>query len=305
MVHALLITPLAKGLFHRAVAQSANPLHNLMGLRGLAEQEAEGRTVMTHFGAESLTELRAMSAEALQEKASQYPGGGRFPGYPTALTLDGYIFTGTDLDVYKQGSQNDVPFLTGSVTGDADLFAGSEPVSLAQYQENATTEYGNKVPEFLALYPATNDDEATFMKNNVVVIHRMNMLIYTLAQARAIKGASATYMYYFTRPMPAGNGVSPYGAFHTADVPCITRADGSPEAWLRLIEKTPIGSMRTRGVAYQDYQSLLKEAQKHSPIPLLVPANMESGAAELRGYGTDFPWSMATGAANDEAPDED
>ncbi|MEZ4727094.1 MAG: hypothetical protein R3E79_08175 [Caldilineaceae bacterium] len=34
-------------------------------------------------------------------------------------------------------------------------------------------------------------------------------------------------------------------------------------------------------------------AQTHSPIPLLVPANMEHGASELGGYGTDFPWPMA------------
>ncbi|MEZ4657272.1 MAG: glycoside hydrolase family 3 N-terminal domain-containing protein, partial [Caldilineaceae bacterium] len=58
--------------------------------------------------------------------------------------------------------------------------------------------------------------------------------------------------------------------------------------------------MRVRGIAAQDYRALLQETQKHSPIPLLVAANMESGAAELRGYGADFPWPMAAGAANDE-----
>lgn len=86
-----------------------------------------------------------------------------------------------------------------------------------------------------------------------------------------------------------------------AQLICITLPDSSPDSWLRLIEKTPIGAMRTRGVAAQDYRALLQETQKQSPIPLLVPGNMEAGASELRGYGTDFPWPMAAGAANDEA----
>lgn len=86
-----------------------------------------------------------------------------------------------------------------------------------------------------------------------------------------------------------------------AQLMCITLPGGAPDPWLRLIEKTPIGAMRVRGVSAQDYRALLQETQKHSPIPLLVPANMEHGAAELAGYGTAFPWPMAAGAANDEA----
>jgi beta-N-acetylhexosaminidase len=86
-----------------------------------------------------------------------------------------------------------------------------------------------------------------------------------------------------------------------AQLLCISQGESSTEYWLRLIEKTPIGSMRARTKSAQAYQALLMEAQKHVPIPLLVPANMEHGAAELGGYGTDFPSAMAAGAANDEA----
>lgn len=59
--------------------------------------------------------------------------------------------------------------------------------------------------------------------------------------------------------------------------------------------------MRARTNSAESYRALLAETQARSPIPLLVPANMEHGAAELGGYGTDFPWAMAAGAANDEA----
>ena len=86
-----------------------------------------------------------------------------------------------------------------------------------------------------------------------------------------------------------------------AQLLCISQFHDSREYWLRLIEKTPIGSMRARAESAEAYRDLLLEIQQHSPIPLLIPANMEHGAAELRGYGTDFPWAMAAGAANDEA----
>lgn len=86
-----------------------------------------------------------------------------------------------------------------------------------------------------------------------------------------------------------------------AQLLCISQGESSPEYWLRLIEKTPIGSIRARTRSAPAYQELLAAAQAHSSIPLLVPANMEHGAAELGGYGTDFPWAMAAGAANDEA----
>ena len=81
---------------------------------------------------------------------------------------------------------------------------------------------------------------------------------------------------------------------------CISQGQDSKEYWLRLIEEKQIGSMRARTRSAQTYRELLIEAQKHSPIPLLVPGNMESGAAELRGYGTEFPPQMAAGAAGDE-----
>ncbi|MEZ4863868.1 MAG: glycoside hydrolase family 3 N-terminal domain-containing protein [Caldilineaceae bacterium] len=86
-----------------------------------------------------------------------------------------------------------------------------------------------------------------------------------------------------------------------AQLLCVSQGESAPEYWLRLIEKTPVGSIRARTRSAQAYRELLTAAQNHSPIPLLIPANMEHGASELGGYGTDFPWPMAAGAANDEA----
>lgn len=82
---------------------------------------------------------------------------------------------------------------------------------------------------------------------------------------------------------------------------CISQFNDSREYWLPLMEKTPFGAVRGRSETAEGYRSFLSELQQNAPVPLLAPANMEHGAAEIRGYGTDFPWAMGMGAANDEA----
>lgn len=86
-----------------------------------------------------------------------------------------------------------------------------------------------------------------------------------------------------------------------AQLLCISQFNDAREHWLPLIEKTPFGAARARSKTAPAYRDFLTLLQQHSDIPLLVPANMEHGAAEIAGYGTDFPWAMGMGAANDES----
>lgn len=73
------------------------------------------------------------------------------------------------------------------------------------------------------------------------------------------------------------------------------------EQWLAFLAKVPVGAMSARVPSADAYRSLLTELNAASPVPLLVIANMEHGAAEIPGYGTDFPQLMAAGAANEPA----
>jgi len=81
---------------------------------------------------------------------------------------------------------------------------------------------------------------------------------------------------------------------------CLSQFHDAREYWLPLLDKIHFGAVRGRSATAASYRSFLAEMQQNSPIPLLVPANMEHGAAEIPGYGTDFPWPMGMGAANDE-----
>lgn len=71
--------------------------------------------------------------------------------------------------------------------------------------------------------------------------------------------------------------------------------------WLAFLESTPAGAMSARVSSAATYRTLLAELQQAMPVPLLVLANMEHGAAEWPDYGVNFPMLMAAGAANDTA----
>lgn len=80
----------------------------------------------------------------------------------------------------------------------------------------------------------------------------------------------------------------------------VSRPVEEVDAWLRLVEQSPVGCMSVRTRAAATYRQIIDAVQRHAAIPLLVVANMEHGASEWPDYGADFPLLMAAGAADDE-----
>jgi para-nitrobenzyl esterase len=223
-VNVLLLSPLATGLFQRAIPQSFNLLNRKMPT--LSEMEASGMEsaitdnngtpmdqsddrVISTFGSKSLAEMRAMRAEDMLAIS-----------FPSSPNVDGYVLPADTLEVLKAGHQNDVPVLSGMVEGDAMLFSGrfgGQPVNLEAYLESAREKYGEYADRFLALYPADNDAEAVAQKRKSALDH-LNVLSYYSGKTRSIKGKTDTFFYYFTHVMPGPQSAT-HGAFHTADVP--------------------------------------------------------------------------------------
>jgi para-nitrobenzyl esterase len=223
-VNVLLLSPLAKGLFHGAIPQSFNLLNRKMPT--LSEMEAAGLEsaitdnngtpmdqsddrFITAFGSNLLPEMRAMSAKDLLAVS-----------FRSSPNVDGYVLPDDMLGVLKAGHQNDVPVLIGMVEGDAMLFSGEfggQPVNLERYLKSATEKYGEYADKFLALYPANNDAEAS-AQNRENSLDNLNVPSYYSGKARSIKGKTNTYIYFFTHVMPGPQSAT-YGAFHTADVP--------------------------------------------------------------------------------------
>ena len=206
-VTALIASPLAKGLFHKAIPQSGGLLSNMLS-QNLAKAEESGLNFMKKANANSIADLRKKSADELQ-KLSNDQTLGRF-----GTTMDGYVLP-TDLRAYfKKGLHNQTPLLAGWVTGDGS-FLGDAKMTVEDYKKEAQTKYGDKADTYLSIFPATTDDEVKKAKQKMTLLGFAGLPAHLLAGFNTQK----SYMYQFGHVPPDKPNFPNYGAFHTSEVP--------------------------------------------------------------------------------------
>lgn len=206
-VNALIATPLSKGLFHKAIPQSGGLLSGMLS-QNLEQAESRGSKFMELAKANSIADLRKIPAEELQ-KLSGNREAGRF-----GITMDGYVLPADILAHFKNGKHNQVPLLTGWVTGDGS-FLGESKMTLEEYKKEAQTKYGDRVNEYLRIFPASTNDEVKSMKQKQMLINFAAMPSHLLA----LYTQQPAYVYQFSH-IPTNKPDSPdYGAFHTSEVP--------------------------------------------------------------------------------------
>jgi para-nitrobenzyl esterase len=206
-VSALVASPLTKGLFKRAIAQSGGLLSGRFALP-MKDAEEAGRTIQKNAGAANIAELRKKSAEEMQEISGKIPFGTFAP------ILDGY-FLPTDLQGhFAKGLHQDVSVLTGWVTGDGSLF-GSDNISVDQYKEQAKKQFGSMADSFLAIFPGNNAAE---IKSSQLKFGMLQFAGFP-AHRWAMYNQQPVFIYE-DRFVPTDKpGFPNYGAFHTSEVP--------------------------------------------------------------------------------------
>lgn len=223
-VHSLIASPLARGLFHRAIVQSGGSSVGgggiSLGSRTLAEAEGDGVKFAEAKGASSLADLRAMPWQKLTEAPPAPAGGGAAPRLRFAPIVDGYVLPAPVRDVVAQGRHNDVPVLTGANVGElGGLSAPQAPVTRETFAARARQLYGAAADEFLQLYPAATDEEAAAAQ---VKSSREQALIsmYLWARERAKTSKTPAFTYLWDHALP-GPDAARFGAFHTSEVPYV------------------------------------------------------------------------------------
>jgi para-nitrobenzyl esterase len=201
-VAAMVGSPEAKGLFIRAAAQSGA----WMGLsiakqKTMAEAEAQGKTAA---GTHSIAELRAMSTADVSQNLTVEA--------PRWMLVDGWIIPEDQSITYAKGKQNDVDILVGS-NRDEGTFFGRGNVTAEQARMGAEQTYGSLAPDFLKLWPASTDAEAS-ASGLASSRDEVGWHMRTWAELQTKKGRKA-YVYYFTH-VPPGGGAR--GATHTAEI---------------------------------------------------------------------------------------
>jgi len=131
-VHSLLASPMARGLFHKAIAQSGGSRDSVLTARPMREDgvdpnypvsaETIGMQFARSMGIEgtdeaALVKLRSLSSEEVLRGAPAQPGA-RGPSYETTPILDGKLVTETAETAYRAKRQPRVPIIVGSNSAD-------------------------------------------------------------------------------------------------------------------------------------------------------------------------------------------
>lgn len=221
MVGALVGSPQAKGLFHRAILQSGGYMGLQMG-RTTTTEDAQGRgaKALEAAGLKTLAELRAKPLAELPNL-----GG-------AGLVIDGYLIPEDLSTIFLSGRQNSVDLLAGSNKDENTFFGGGgggrggrggaapappAPGALVeQYIAASRKTYGELADQFLKLYPATTNEEVAIARAQAQN-DEINWNMRQSAALQAKKGKKA-YAYFFTRVPLRDGKPQPNGATHTAEI---------------------------------------------------------------------------------------
>jgi para-nitrobenzyl esterase len=211
----LMISPPARGLFAKAIAESSYTISTAELKRarfGAPAAEAVGVYLMGKLDAASINDLRAMDAGQLTVRAAAV-------GYAPSGVIDGHILPRQLVEAFDRGEQAPVPLLVGFNSGEIRslrVLAPRPPANAAAYEGAIHDRYGDLADAFLALYPSSNLEES------ILAATRDGLYGWT-AERLAIKqtalGQSA-YLYIFDHGYPAENAAGLH-AFHASEVPYV------------------------------------------------------------------------------------
>lgn len=209
----LMASPKARGLFDKAIAQSAYMV-SVPALRtplnGHPPAEAIGAAVQKAVGAVDLAALRAMAPGDLVAKA---PAAGFYP----QGTVDGVILPRQVTDTFDRGEQAAVPLLVGFNQGEIRSLRRlmpPAPADGAAYEKTIRASYGVDADRFLAAYPSADVEESMLAATRDALY---GWTAQRMADAQVRKGQPA-YLYLFDHGYPSADEAGLH-AFHASEIP--------------------------------------------------------------------------------------
>lgn len=225
----LMTAPEARGLFHKAIAQSAYMV-SAPALRdkrnGMTPAEQQGLALAASLGAPDIGALRAMDAKDIANKA---PASGYFP-FPN---IDGKTVPRQLVDSFDRNEQAPVPILAGFNSGEIRslrFLLPKPPANADAYEAAIRASYGEFADAFLARYPAKNMEES--------MLAATRDAMYGWTAQRLVSNQSAlglpAYLYYFDHGYPATQKWNLH-AFHAAELPFVFDTAGrTPPLWPKI-----------------------------------------------------------------------
>jgi para-nitrobenzyl esterase len=224
----MMTSPLARGLLHRAIMQSASTggllIHLDRPVISFMSAEAAGEAFakkVTGDSEDPIQELRALSPDELYSALRKFP---EFDTY-TYPVIDGYVLRKSVLQAFLDGDQARVPLLVGSNSdegsllyslGDDALYGSSPgPETADAYTQYLRDSLGTNTEKILELHPVSDDASVFDAASAVYGDSRFGTPARLYARQMAAVGQPA-YLYFFTRVPPSPKQT--VGAFHAAEI---------------------------------------------------------------------------------------
>jgi para-nitrobenzyl esterase len=229
----LMASPAAKGLFHRAIAESGYFGENIQLLDsagGAAQPSAHQsgidfaqRLGVGGTGEPALKALRALDADKIVSvpvTIGTIAGRAGERAFRFGPIVDGYILPRPPGEVWAAGQMQRVPFVAGSLLDDGWVFSRTNPIKgLAGYRLVLRTLFGLDFDRALQLFPAGNDGEVS-----AAVQRLITLLAFRAPARRLVRWVEAaggdSWLYHFSRNPRLGLTAS-QGVVHGLEVPYV------------------------------------------------------------------------------------
>lgn len=222
----LMVSPLAKGLFHRAIVQSGSLYRGIGHLKkshdGLPPMEKEGLRIAKQLGCNTLKELRQKKAEEIIQALNSTtapllspPNDLSIPNgiFISGPVIDGWAVPEDPVNQFENGKQADVPLIIGSNQDEAGLFLRAFQTPEKTLASSVSQFFPGHGKEILKLY--------TEYKEFPMALNRFATDAVWTRPARATartmeKVRSKVYLYQFTHRRLGS--LYNFGAFHGAEI---------------------------------------------------------------------------------------
>ncbi len=241
----LMTAPAARGLFHKAIAQSAYMI-STPALRdtvhGTPSAEEAGLALSRKIEVRGLARLRGMDAQALTVGAA-------LAGFLPLGNVDGKVLPRQLVEVFDRGEQAPVPILAGFNEGEIRslrFLLPPPPADAGAYEAAIRAAYGELAEAMLQRYPSTHLDEA--------MLATTRDALYGWTAERLVRSQTAlghaSFLYYFEHSYPAADAAGLH-AFHASEIPYMFgNADRTPPHWPRIPQTATEAGLADAMVGY-------------------------------------------------------
>ena len=267
----LMGSPFARGLFDKAIAQSAYMISTpelKQARHGAPAAEVAGATLSRTLQAPSLRVLRGMDPQVLTDQAA-------VSGFATFGVIDGTLLPRQIVDAFDRGEQAPVPVLAGFNSGEIRslrMLAPPTPGSAADYERLIRDRYGDMADEFLRLYPSSDMGES--------ILATTRDALYGWTSERLVRSQTAaghpSFLYLFDHGYPAADTAGLHG-FHASELPFMFGAlTRTPPNWPRIPETADETRLSDAMVRY--WTAFVRTGRPEAESAPTWPAYGDSGA---------------------------